>query len=152
MVVIQARSFFFVRRSGCNDHRPAQVKRTDQDQFLFECSTKDSNSAVITRIVRASFPHSSMVLYTRVCCLKANIWNMRERIGRVTGACEELAKHGPAKPEAERGLDEVGRCAPPYTGAHCYCTVHLPQLAEREGKSVPKGPFYCADPLGNRRV
>jgi hypothetical protein len=34
-----------------------------------------------------------------------------------------------AKPEAERGLDEV---------------------AERDGRPVAKGPHYCADPLGNR--
>lgn len=47
----------------------------------------------------------------------------------MTAACEDLAKHGPAKPEAERGLDE---------------------LSEREGKEVVKGPHYCADPLGNR--
>jgi len=42
---------------------------------------------------------------------------------------EELGKHGPSKPEAERGLDEV---------------------AEKEGKMIAKGPYYCADPLGNR--
>jgi len=62
---------------------------------------------------------------------------MRERIGRVTGACEELAKHGPAKPEAERGLDEVGRCAPPYNAT---VEHHTPaQLAEQKGSPSPKG-------------
>jgi len=39
--------------------------------------------------------------------LQCAISNHRERIGRLASACEELAKHGPAKPEAERGLDEV---------------------------------------------
>lgn len=57
------------------------------------------------------------------------LWNGRERIGRVTAACEELVKHGRMKPEAERGLDE---------------------MAEREGKRVEKGPYYAADPLGVR--
>lgn len=32
---------------------------------------------------------------------------MREKVSRLAGAVEELAKHGPMKPEAEKGIDEV---------------------------------------------
>jgi hypothetical protein len=88
-----------------------QIKKSELDTFLFECTTADSNSAVINQVCR--------------------IWNLRERIGRAAAACEELAKHGPAKPEAERGLDDI---------------------AERSGKAIVKGPHYCEDPLGNRYV
>jgi hypothetical protein len=85
------------------------LKRSETDQFLFECTTGDSNDAVIRELCQ-------------ICCL-------REKLSRLAGMLEELGKHGPSKPEAERGLDEI---------------------AEREGKRVEKGPHYCADPLGNR--
>lgn len=86
------------------------VKRTDNDQFLYECSVADSNDKVI-----------------RDLCM---IWNMRERLARLCGAVEELAKHGPMKPESERGIDEI---------------------AERDGRApAAHGPHYAADPLGMR--
>lgn len=85
------------------------VKRTEADQFLYECTCADSNDKIIRDL--------------------ANIWNNRERIIRLGGACEELTKHGPMKAEAERGLDDI---------------------QERDGKVIQKGPYYWADPLGNR--
>jgi len=54
------------------------------------------------------------------------VHNLRDKLSRLAGAVEELAKHGPAKPPGEAGLDEFA------------------------GKPVEKGPFYLADPLGNR--
>ncbi len=56
---------------------------------------------------------------------------MRDRLTRLAAAVDELAKHGKAKPEAERGLDDV---------------------AEKSGKAISKGEHYCTDPLGNRCV
>ena len=83
--------------------------RGEIDQFLYETTTSHSNDTVI-----------------RELCV---ICGLREKLIRLAGMLEELGKHGPSKPEAERGLDEV---------------------AEREGKVLVKGPNYCADPLGNR--
>ena len=40
-------------------------------------------------------------------CLQVWISNMRHQLERLIRACRELAVHGPMKPEAERGLDEV---------------------------------------------
>jgi hypothetical protein len=39
--------------------------------------------------------------------MQCKIWNMRDKLSRLAGALDELGKHGPMKPEAERGLDEV---------------------------------------------
>ena len=83
--------------------------RGETDSFLYETTTTASNDAVI-----------------RELCL---LCGLREKLARLAGALEELARHGPSKPESERGLDEV---------------------AEREGRRVPRGAHYCADPLGNR--
>jgi hypothetical protein len=38
---------------------------------------------------------------------QATIVNLREKIARLAVAMEELAKHGPMKPEELRGLDNV---------------------------------------------
>jgi hypothetical protein len=62
----------------------------------------------------------------RELCL---ICGLREKLSRLAGMLEELSRHGPSKAEADRGLDE---------------------MAEKEGKVIKKGPYYCADPLGNR--
>lgn len=35
------------------------------------------------------------------------IHNYRDKIARLADALVELAKHGPSKPEAEKGIDEV---------------------------------------------
>lgn len=61
--------------------------------------------------------------------MQCKIHNMRERLTRLASAVEELAKHGKAKPDAERGLDEI---------------------AEKSGKAITKGEHYSADPLGVR--
>lgn len=85
------------------------IKRSETDGFLFECSVTDSNDSIIREI----------------CAVHA----LREKLGRLSGMVDELAIHGPSKPESERGLDEV---------------------AEREGRVVVKGPHYRSDPLGSR--
>lgn len=85
------------------------LKRTEADQFLFECSIGDSNDKVIRDL--------------------ATICNLREKVGRLVMACEELAKHGPAKPDNEQGIDDI---------------------QEKEGKMIDKGPYYSPDPLGYR--
>uniref|UniRef100_A0A7S1CTE9 Uncharacterized protein n=1 Tax=Bicosoecida sp. CB-2014 TaxID=1486930 RepID=A0A7S1CTE9_9STRA len=82
------------------------VKKTDIDQFLFETSTSESNDTLIRELVA--------------------IWNMRLRLQRLTSAALELAKHGPQKPEAERGLDET-----------------------KEG-AEERGPHFNPDPTGYR--
>lgn len=61
--------------------------------------------------------------------VQCKIHNMRERLSRLAAAVEELAKHGKAKPDAERGLDDI---------------------AEKSGKVITKGEHYAADPLGVR--
>lgn len=86
-----------------------QLKRSETDQFLYECTTKDSNDKVIREL--------------------CDVHNLREKLSRLATMVEELAKHGPAKPEGERGLDEI---------------------QEKDGKAIAKGPHYCPDPLGNR--
>ncbi len=86
-----------------------QIKRSETDGFLFECSVADSCDAVI-----------------RELCA---IHGLREKLARLADMVADVAAHGPSKPEAERGLDEI---------------------AEREGRPVAKGPHYAADPLGNR--
>jgi hypothetical protein len=63
------------------------LKRSETDQFLFECSIADSNDAVIRELCL-------------ICCL-------REKLGRLAGMMEELGRHGPSKREADRGLDEI---------------------------------------------
>lgn len=85
------------------------IKRSETDGFLYECSVTDTNESVIREL----------------CAIHA----LREKLGRLAGMVDELAMHGPSKPESERGLDEV---------------------AEREGRVVVKGPNYRADPLGSR--
>lgn len=57
---------------------------------------------------------------------QVHIWNLRLRIQRLTSAALELAKHGPQKPEAERGLEE-----------------------SKDGEAE-RGPHYCPDPTGYR--
>lgn len=124
--------------------------------------------------------YSNELCYTsenRPCCtgllpsnlLQCNIQNMRDRIARLAGACDELAKHGRAKPEPERGLDEASLNAGDGCCAHALqllpfdtlmlarpCVrpllVRLLQISEKTGKSVVKSEFYSADPLGVRCV
>ncbi len=83
--------------------------RGETDSFLYETTTTASNDTVIRELCQ--------------------LCGLREKLTRLAGMLEELSRHGPSKPESERGLDEV---------------------AEREGRRVVKGAHYCADPLGNR--
>ncbi|CAM9925944.1 unnamed protein product, partial [Discosporangium mesarthrocarpum] len=85
-----------------------KIKRSDKDSFVVEASTAESNDTLVRRLV--------------------DIWNTRLRLMQLVGAVRELAKHGPMKPEAEHGLDEVKE--------------------EYEGLKIEKGPYYCADPTG----
>ena len=116
------------------------VKKTDLEQFYLECRTTDSNDVVV-----------------REAC---SIHNLRDKVSRLAGALEELAKHGVMKPEAEKGLDELqDRVAAlglgGATGAASSGPAATPaELAARHAYagSGPggRGQYYCADPLGNR--
>jgi hypothetical protein len=86
------------------------IKNTDEHQFLFETSCDESIDALIRKIV--------------------HVWNTRLRIARLCRGVQQLGLHGPAKPPAERGVDDV--------------------LSQAAPGSVQKGAFYNADPLGNR--
>ena len=136
------------------------VKRTEKDTFLYETTCSASNDLVTRDLVRllrgrheaAAAPSCQPA---RTQCL---ISNLREKISRLAGAVEELAKHGPAKPEAERGLDEVraggwgagGSSSSGWGGSSPSEATPRAQIQEQTGKVIAKGPFYSADPLGNR--
>jgi cilia- and flagella-associated protein 298 len=118
------------------------LKKSEQDQFLYECSIGDSNDKVTRDLVRQTtgsrcprlfpgpgFPNAFSAAFA-FFFLQCKIHNMRERIARLAMACEELAKHGPSKPDAEKGIDEI--------------------VEKAGGKSIKKGEFYNPDPLGNR--
>lgn len=85
------------------------IKKTDTDQFLYETTCATPNDQLIRELVA--------------------VWNMRLALVSLADAVEQLAKHGPSKPDAERGLDEV------HEGA---------------GAAVAKSEFYAADPMGQR--
>lgn len=97
------------------------VKKTEADQFLYECSIRDPNDKAIRELVSHTTLSVSVhpdlafrlvdVSITLVCHVQCFIWNTRERIGHLASACEELAKHGRMKREDARGIDEV-RAAP----------------------------------------
>ncbi|GBG79278.1 hypothetical protein CBR_g29428 [Chara braunii] len=98
------------------------MKRTQDQQFLFEASVEDKVDDVIRQLVE--------------------VHNLRLRIERLALEGEELAKHGPAKPYEEQGLDEE--------------VEDMPKGYSMEGGDMNKqgtkerGPFYNADPLGKR--
>lgn len=89
-------------------------KKSDKDQFLYECSTTDKNDDVVRQLTR--------------------VWNMRLKLLLLSGAVQELSKHGPCKPEAERGLDDVTDEA----------------AADRGAVAPSRGPNYNPDPAGQR--
>eukprot|EP00793_Prasinoderma_coloniale_P002548 PRCOL_00002030-RA len=60
------------------------------------------------------------------------IHNTRLRVQRLRAEVEELAKHGPSKPQEEHGLDEE---------------VAGISLSDEKKE---RGPTYCPDPLGKR--
>jgi len=116
------------------------IKRSELEQFLYECTTSDSNDKVIRDLVGRRLVAASkrISMHTHpppptpphpTTGLQCFLWNTRDRIGRLAGAVDELAKHGRMRAEADRGIDEV---------------------LEREGKVIEKGPHYSADPLGMR--
>ncbi|KAG5177217.1 putative flagellar basal body protein [Tribonema minus] len=86
------------------------IKRSDTDSFLCEATCSESNDALVRRLAR--------------------MWNTRVRLMYLVGAVRELAQHGPYKPEAEHGIDEIKE--------------------QYEGVQVNKGEFYRPDPTGKR--
>mmetsp|Transcript_21070 Transcript_21070/g.25625 ORF Transcript_21070/g.25625 Transcript_21070/m.25625 type:complete len:284 (+) Transcript_21070:167-1018(+) len=90
------------------------VKKSEQEQFLYETTCKESNDVLIRNLVKVN--------------------NMRLKTDLLAGAIEELGKYGPAKPEVDKGIDEI------KDAAH-----------ESEGGTIPnRGTNYNADPSGNR--
>jgi hypothetical protein len=73
------------------------LKKTEQDQFLFETTVGESNDRVIRALVRCVV-HAT---------LQTEVWNLRILLHNLALAAEQLAQHGPSRPEEERGLDEV---------------------------------------------
>lgn len=63
------------------------IKNTQEDQFLCEGTTAETNDALIRRLV--------------------HIWNTRLQITRLVRACTGLMSHGPAKKPKEHGLDAI---------------------------------------------
>jgi hypothetical protein len=125
------------------------LKKSEIDQFLFECRTTDSNDALIRELVA--------------------IHNLREKVSRLAGACEELAAHGVMKPEAEKGLDEVqdavaamslagggggggggSNAAAGGGGAGGAGASSASRSAYAGTGPGGRGPHYCADPIGHR--
>jgi hypothetical protein len=64
-----------------------QVKKSDQDTFLFETTSDTSADQAVRDIVE--------------------VWNLRIRLAQLCGGIRELARHGPMKPPDKAGLDEV---------------------------------------------
>jgi len=109
------------------------VKKTEQDQFLYQTTVTASVDTVIRELVCPRGLVLLPVVFVRLPaikrCLQCDIWNTRLRIGRIADACDDLAKHGPLKPADKRGIDEV---------------------MAQSGAVIEKGPRYNADPLGHR--
>lgn len=87
-----------------------QIKRGDDDAFLYETTADTTNDALLRDLVE--------------------VWNLRLRLGQLSGAIRELARYGPMKPPDKAGLDEVKE--------------------KYEGVSIEKNEYYQADPTGNR--
>ena len=63
------------------------VKNSNEDQFLFESTTAETNDNLIRKLV--------------------HMWNTRLQLNRLVMACRGLMTHGPSKPPKEHGLDSV---------------------------------------------
>ena len=89
------------------------IKKTEVDQFLYNTTIAASGEEVITDLVRSRHKGDNMHENTEITnqLLQTNIWNKRILLRFLADAAEQLAKHGPSKPEAERGL-EVGSLIP----------------------------------------
>jgi hypothetical protein len=114
------------------------VKKTDLDQFLFFTTCAESNDSLIRSLVcvverarggggaslcsatygvcvwglSAKARPLPSVLETALGGYQVAISNKRFQVQRLVAAVRELAKHGPMRPEATRGLDDVG--GPPF--------------------------------------
>ena len=92
------------------------LNNTATDQFLVETTCGTSNNDLINNIVRSCHMASCADLYrghgltaslSPPHHYQVNIWNKRMLAQRLAGALPELGKHGPAKTEEAKGLDEV---------------------------------------------
>ena len=63
------------------------VKNSNEDQFLFESTTAETNDNLIRKLV--------------------HMWNTRLQLNRLVMACRGLMTHGPSKPPKEHGIDSV---------------------------------------------
>jgi hypothetical protein len=63
------------------------INNSEENQFLVECSTEESNDAVVRRVIK--------------------IWNMRQQILRLCTYCKGLIEYGPAKKPKEVGIDHI---------------------------------------------
>jgi hypothetical protein len=87
-----------------------QVKVSDNEAFLYETTCATTNDDLVREITQ--------------------VWNMRLRLGQLTGGLREMAKYGPMKEPSKAGLDEI---------AESY-----------NGEVVDKGQNYQPDPSGTR--
>ena len=64
------------------------IKNSDENQFLFETTVKESVDTLIRQVVK--------------------VWNMRLEIKAIAYQCERLGEFGPSKAPDKQGIDEVG--------------------------------------------
>lgn len=64
-----------------------QIKTSEHDSFLYECTSDSKNDYVVREIVK--------------------IWNLRVRLMQLIGSITELALHGPAKHPDKAGIDKI---------------------------------------------
>ena len=86
------------------------VKYGQTDEFLYETTCATTNDALIRELVEVN--------------------NRRVQLAFLCGALPELAKYGPAKPQAEQGVDEIRE--------------------RMEGCKIERSEHYEADPQGVR--
>jgi len=87
-----------------------QIKNGDSDGFLYETTCSVTNDALVRDLVK--------------------VWNLRIRLGQLSGAVRELARYGPMKHPNKAGLDEIN---------------------EKYGnETIDKNEYYQPDPTGAR--
>lgn len=91
------------------------IKKSNDDQFLYEASVQDQNEALIAGLVQ--------------------VWNMRLRIGQLIGGLRDLAKYGPMKPNEEQGIDSLKE---QYEGAALEKSPHY--ASDPSGMRTGNGP------------
>jgi hypothetical protein len=87
-----------------------QVKVSDNEAFLYETTCDTPNDVLVREVTQ--------------------VWNMRLRLGQLTGGLREMAKYGPMKEPSKAGLDEIAE--------------------NYNGDVVDKGQNYQSDPSGTR--